>query len=441
MPIAIHVENLSKCYTIAHQQASKDSQSLSTVLERGLRKFGSRMFRRGSNQKNIPHDSDSVISEDFYALRDISFEVKTGERVGIIGANGAGKSTLLKILSRITEPTSGRICIRGRVSSLLEVGTGFHPELTGRENIYLNGAILGMPRSEIHKKFDEIVAFSEVERFLDTPVKHYSSGMYVRLAFSVAAHLDPEVLILDEVLAVGDARFQKKCMNQMRRFSDEGRTVLFVSHSASAISQFCSTAISLENGAIKKIGPAQDVVDEYMLLSSVGIESVKPELVSRSRPGLGQGDELLEINEIVLNAEEFGEVKSIPIGYDITVRMTYTVKKMRDNQLIPNFHVRTFDGTTICVLAPPNSSVAVQKPGQYYAECLIPKHVLNEGIYTVQVAVTSLNKGQVVHANISQALVFEICDDLSDLSWRHGFRGSVPGLIRPRWNWRIGDYE
>jgi lipopolysaccharide transport system ATP-binding protein len=209
MSIAIKVENLSKFYSIAHQRANKN-ESLRTTLEGGVRSLGARLVGRYTEQSNLLPNETSAPREDFYALNDISFQVKRGERVGIIGANGAGKSTLLKILSRITEPSYGRITIQGRVSSLLEVGTGFHPELTGRENIYLNGAILGMPRNEIRNKFDEIVAFSEVERFLDTPVKHYSSGMYVRLAFSVSAHLDPEVLILDEVLAVGDARFQKK---------------------------------------------------------------------------------------------------------------------------------------------------------------------------------------------------------------------------------------
>ena len=191
-----------------------------------------------------------VAHEEFWALKDVNFDIQQGDRVGIIGRNGAGKSTLLKILSRITEPTSGRVRIRGRVASLLEVGTGFHPELTGRENIFLNGAILGMSKAEITRKFDEIVAFAEVERFLDTPVKHYSSGMYVRLAFAVAAHLEPEILIVDEVLAVGDAQFQKKCLGKMESAGSEGRTVLFVSHNMVAIKSLCSTGIVLNKGKI-----------------------------------------------------------------------------------------------------------------------------------------------------------------------------------------------
>ncbi|MFN5862715.1 MAG: ABC transporter ATP-binding protein, partial [Pseudanabaena sp.] len=201
--------------------------------------------------------------EEYWALKDVSFEVKQGDRIGIIGRNGAGKSTLLKILSRITEPTSGKISIKGRVSSLLEVGTGFHPELTGRENIYLNGAILGMDRAEIKRNFDEIVSFAEVEKFLDTPVKHYSSGMYVRLAFAVAAHLEPEILIVDEVLAVGDAQFQKKCLGKMKDVSGEGRTVLFVSHSMPTITSLCSNVILLDKGNLIKRGNASEVIMQY----------------------------------------------------------------------------------------------------------------------------------------------------------------------------------
>ena len=212
--------------------------------------------------------------EEFWALKDVSFEVKRGDRVGIIGRNEAGKSTLLKILSRITEPTEGHISIKGRVASLLEVGTGFHPELTGRENIFLNGAILGMGKVEIARKFDEIVAFAEVEKFLDTPVKRYSSGMYVRLAFAVAAHLEPEILIVDEVLAVGDAQFQKKCLGKMEDVGKEGRTVLFVSHNMSTIQKLCSTAIYLQLGKVQLQGCTEQVIEEYLADSKKQIRSI-----------------------------------------------------------------------------------------------------------------------------------------------------------------------
>jgi lipopolysaccharide transport system ATP-binding protein len=251
--IIISVEKLSKRYTIGHQRDSRDG--LRHVIEAAFRNPW-RWFkeRRVTRQKT---------REEFWALKDVSFEVKQGEVMGIVGRNGAGKSTLLKVLSRITEPTSGRIHIKGRVASLLEVGTGFHQELTGRENIFLNGAILGMSKVEIKTKFDQIVAFSEVEKFLDTPVKRYSSGMYVRLAFAVAAHLDPEILIVDEVLAVGDGEFQKKCIGRMAEVAKKGRTVLFVSHNMAAVRSLCSLGIMLTRGKLSFRGDVQNCISCY----------------------------------------------------------------------------------------------------------------------------------------------------------------------------------
>ena len=252
----IQVENLSKKYIIGHQQ-----QGRYTALRDVLANSTKSLLKNIHNPKFKAHNSQK---EDFWALKDVSFEIKQGDRVGIIGRNGAGKSTLLKILSRITEPTSGRISINGRVASLLEVGTGFHPELTGRENIYLNGAILGMSKAEIKRKFDEIVDFAEVEKFLDTPVKHYSSGMYVRLAFAVAAHLEPEILIVDEVLAVGDVQFQKKCLGKMEAIAEkEGRTILFVSHNIQAISNLCQRGILLANGQLVADGETMKTMEIY----------------------------------------------------------------------------------------------------------------------------------------------------------------------------------
>ena len=245
----ITVENLGKRYRLAH---APRADTLRDTLAQGARGLLRGWTGRGASS-----------TEDFWALRDVSFSVNRGEVVGIIGRNGAGKSTLLKILSRITEPTAGRVTLRGRVASLLEVGTGFHPELSGRENIFLNGAILGMTRAEIRGKFDEIVAFAEVERFLDTPVKHYSSGMYVRLAFAVAAHLEPEILIVDEVLAVGDAAFQKKCLGRMNGISRTGRTVLFVSHQLEALRSICQNGLLLESGRVAAAGCIQEVIARY----------------------------------------------------------------------------------------------------------------------------------------------------------------------------------
>lgn len=262
MSTVITVENLGKKYTISHQQR-EDHSSLRELISNSLSFYGNKLIHPFRHTPSGPRLAESAV-EDFWALKDVSFEVKQGERIGIIGRNGAGKSTLLKILSRITEPTIGSIRIKGKVASLLEVGTGFHPELTGRENIYLNGAILGMGRQEIRKKFDEIVAFSEIEKFLDTPVKRYSSGMYVRLAFAVAAHLEPEILIVDEVLAVGDAGFQKKCLGKMEEVGNEGRTVLFVSHNLGMVKQLCDRGFFLETGNLVCIDTVSNAINQYL---------------------------------------------------------------------------------------------------------------------------------------------------------------------------------
>ena len=272
----ITVENLGKKYRLQHQAARQRYTSLREVVAN---------WCRGIFQTRNSKLETRNLQEDFWALKDVSFEVKQGEVVGIIGRNGAGKSTLLKILSRITEPTTGRVRLKGRVASLLEVGTGFHPELTGRENIFLNGAILGMHRAEIKRKFDEIVAFAEVEKFLDTPVKRYSSGMYVRLAFAVAAHLEPEILIVDEVLAVGDAEFQKKCLGKMQSISSkEGRTVLFVSHNMKAVQTLCQKGIVLESGRLKCVGTTGEVLRSYS--ESAKMENLVEFQVNNSRPSI-----------------------------------------------------------------------------------------------------------------------------------------------------------
>jgi ABC-type polysaccharide/polyol phosphate transport system ATPase subunit len=268
----ISVERLSKRYLVGHKSVQLERYTtLRDVIARGIREFTRKTAEMARGEQVIQGDE----VEEFWALKDVSFEVKRGEVLGIIGRNGAGKSTLLKILSRITEPTEGRIVLRGRVASLLEVGTGFHPELTGRENIYLNGAILGMTQREIRKKFDEIVDFSEVNRFLDTPVKRYSSGMYVRLAFAVAAHLEPEILIVDEVLAVGDAEFQKKCLGKMSEVAGGGRTVLFVSHNMAGIQALCPRSICLSEGKLFCDGKTEEVIASYLSLRRTSPDSMK----------------------------------------------------------------------------------------------------------------------------------------------------------------------
>ncbi|GAB4550950.1 MAG: hypothetical protein Tsb0014_45360 [Pleurocapsa sp.] len=256
---AIQIENMSKKYVIAAHQKKEKYQTIRDIIANGVKSNVQKLIDRKYTSK--------LKKEEFWALNDICFELKQGEKLGIIGRNGAGKSTLLKVLSRITEPTKGKIKIKGRVASLLEVGTGFHPELTGRENIFLNGAILGMDKAEIKRKFDEIVDFAEVEKFLDTPVKRYSSGMYVRLAFAVAAHLEPEILIVDEVLAVGDIQFQKKCLGKMQDVSQEGRTVIFVSHNMTAIESLCNRGIFLRSGEIHYDGTPDEAIKKYLELA------------------------------------------------------------------------------------------------------------------------------------------------------------------------------
>lgn len=267
MSRVIHVEGLSKKFSLHHLASGENYSTFRDALATGLSRASKKLLRR---QK----EEDKETNEEFWALQDIGFTIHSGEKVGIIGRNGAGKSTLLKILSRIIEPTRGEIRIRGRVASLLEVGTGFHPELTGRENIYFNGAVLGMTKSEIRKSFDAIVAFAEVEKFLDTPVKHYSSGMYVRLGFAVAAHLEPEILIVDEVLAVGDVRFQKKCLGKLQEIGNTGRTVLFVSHNMSSILQFTDRVLLLQTGRIIQDGDTESGVRSYLRVNEDASQAV-----------------------------------------------------------------------------------------------------------------------------------------------------------------------
>jgi lipopolysaccharide transport system ATP-binding protein len=321
--IAIAVENLSKRYLVGHQSAKRERYTaLRDVIGREARNFVRKTVDVVRGRQIIQGDE----VEEFWALKDVSFEVRQGEVLGIIGRNGAGKSTLLKILSRITEPDQGRAILRGRVASLLEVGTGFHPELTGRENIYLNGAILGMKRVEIKQKFDEIVAFAEVERFLDTPVKRYSSGMYVRLAFSVAAHLEPEILVVDEVLAVGDIDFQKKCLGKMEDVaSKHGRTILFVSHNMAAIESMCRSALLLDAGRCVAHRDTSLVVQEY--LRNVGRVSATPLDVRIDREGSGD----IRFVSMSLEGSRGSEVGAFRCGAEATIH--FVVENRTDREL------------------------------------------------------------------------------------------------------------
>ncbi len=290
--IIIKAENLGKKYTIRHQQ--ERYSTFRDVITQRIKSFGKKSITMGSK-------------EEFWALKNVSFDIKHGDRIGIIGKNGAGKSTLLKVLSRVTVPTTGNVILKGRVASLLEVGTGFHPELTGRENIYLNGAILGMSKTEIRKKFDDIVEFAEIEKFLDTPVKRYSSGMYVRLAFSVAAHLDPEVLIIDEVLAVGDAQFQKKCLEKMQMVGQRGGTLLVVSHQMSLIQQLCDKSILLEKGELKLFDHTQNVLGKYISQGAEGVAKI----ISESDPAYNAGSPYFRLTSVRLADKEGNNIQEV----------------------------------------------------------------------------------------------------------------------------------
>lgn len=336
MSTVIKVENVGKKYLLSHQKKERYT-ALRDVMAQTARKWYNQISNPFSKKR-----SSKTTREEFWALKNVSFEIKEGDRVGIIGRNGAGKSTLLKVLSRITEPTAGRIWIKGRVASLLEVGTGFHPELTGRENIYLNGAVLGMSKAEINKKFDEIVAFAEVEKFLDTPVKRYSSGMYVRLAFSVAAHLEPEILIVDEVLAVGDSQFQKKCLGKMEDVGREGRTVLFVSHNMGAISSLCNKGILLSSGTINYEGDIKKAIslyNGYNLENRLSVETC-------SRRGGSGGIEIKKVWVSNLNNEVIHNINSTESVY-LNLEAVVSEQYQNNKNVVSGFGIDTTDGRRI----------------------------------------------------------------------------------------------
>jgi lipopolysaccharide transport system ATP-binding protein len=369
----IRVENLGKKYIIGHQQQERYT-ALRDVITNKVKSIGSLL--------NPKAKSENPAFEEFWALKDVSFDIKQGDRVGIIGRNGAGKSTLLKILSRITEPTTGSIKIKGRVASLLEVGTGFHPELTGRENIFLNGAILGMGKEEIKRKFDEIVAFAEVEKFLDTPVKRYSSGMYVRLAFAVAAHLEPEILIVDEVLAVGDAAFQKKCLGKMEDVGKEGRTVLFVSHNMSTVQKLCSTAVYLQSGKIQSQGYTDQVVERYFTDIKNQIQSVNLK-ERKDRQGNGK---VKIINFFVTNClGEKQEILKSGENYIFVVEVEKNSTDKNLDDLICSIDILDNRSNTIFLVRSnfTNQNFSLHKD-LARIECEIKDFSITQGVYDIQ---------------------------------------------------------
>ena len=421
----ISVQNLSKCYLLGHQGEREKYTALRDVIARNVKGLA-RTTRDMLTGRQVVGGGEV---EEFWALKDVSFEVKRGEVLGIIGRNGAGKSTLLKILSRITEPTKGRIEINGRVASLLEVGTGFHPELTGRENIFLNGAILGMTRAEIRKSFDEIVVFAEVEKFLDTPVKRYSSGMYVRLAFAVAAHLNPEILIVDEVLAVGDAQFQKKCMGKMQDVATGGRTVLFVSHNMGAINRLCNRALLLNKGAVYKMGNVHEVSEAY-LTGDIARGSKRIWTIDQA-----PGDHCARLMEVIASSDAEIADGSFDIRRPFRISMTYKVFS-DDTILIPNIHI--FNAEGICLFVSHDwfteSRTVCKKPGIYTSTMVIPGNYLAEGVHTATVALSTYLPFS-LHFEVNEAVSFQIIDSMEGDSARGDLAAEHPGMIRPILEW------
>jgi len=425
MNSVIQVQNLSKQYILRHQTGGRASYG--SLREEMTRRFSS-FFQR--------QQGPDARREEFWALQDVSFEIKQGEAVGIIGRNGAGKSTLLKILSRITRPTKGRIEIEGHVASLLEVGTGFHQELTGRENIFLNGAILGMPRAEIKKRFDEIVAFAEVEKFLDTPVKRYSSGMYMRLAFAVAAHLDPEILIVDEVLAVGDAQFQKKCLGKMEQVSSGGRTVLFVSHQINAVEQLCSRVLLMEKGQLKLDSrEVRKVTRKYLFGEDDAGTSAPSEW---SATGSSSKNPWFSPLRFYLGNQE-GQPLSMPVANhsEIEIYLEADVQIL-DPALTIGYAIYAESGELLYWSYQSDDAAAPcppLKPGRVILRGSIPCRLLNEGRYRIELIGGLHHRQWLFEPGASPAQIFlTIQGGLSDSPlWTQ----KRPGLLAPVLPWKL----
>ncbi|MBX5489780.1 MAG: ABC transporter ATP-binding protein [Chloroflexi bacterium] len=418
---AIRVEHVAKQYRLG-QHGPRYRTLRDTLAEAAARPL------RGLAGRHNGHVPASHTRDTVWALRDVSFEVRPGEVVGIIGRNGAGKSTLLKLLAHITAPTRGRVGVRGRVGALLEVGTGFHPELTGRDNIFLAGAVLGMRRAEIRRKFDQIVAFAEVERFIDTPVKYYSSGMYMRLAFAVAAHLEPEILLVDEVLAVGDAEFQKRCMGKMQDVGGLGRTVLFVSHNMPAILRLCPRVILLDGGRVVADGPAAEVTARYLQATQqIGAARCWPDLAT------APGNDVARLRAVRVLDASGACTASVDIQQAFAIELEYW--HLKDGEpLIANVHLYDAQGTYLFAThdnLEPTWGCRPRPRGLYRSVCTIPGNFLNSGRITVHAALGRWNP-HAIHAWVDDAVAFDVIDT-------GGVRGEYPGpwagAIRPYLEW------
>lgn len=430
-PPAISIKGLSKCYrlgTIGRHTLVDECQYLWHKLRgRDPRAHMGRIQHGAKATEQRRMAAEEAGANEFWALKDVSFDIQPGEVVGIIGRNGAGKSTLLKILSRITAPTEGEAVINGRVGSLLEVGTGFHPELTGRENVYMNGTILGMKKREIAAKFDEIVAFSEMEKFIDTPAKRYSSGMYVRLAFAVAAHLEPEILLVDEVLAVGDAGFQKKCLNKMKDASFQGRTVLFVSHNMPAITRLCTRGVLLRSGQVELAGTAEEAVSRYLSSMAESTESRTWELDE------APGTETVRLLGVSLLDAAGLPVSVAKVSDDLTVRLSYQVG-MSGAQFRCAVTFCTQGTIAFSTMEPVEHKR--EQPGKYTSEVVIPAHLLAENEYTLNIAISASRGATMHHVKQLNVLSFQVVDPMEGVSARGDFTGDYRGIVRPMLNWK-----
>lgn len=409
---AIKVENISKKYILGHKRNLTKSTFRDVVAD-GF----SNIFSGKKKESN---------KEEFWALKDVNFEVEQGDRLGIVGHNGAGKSTLLKILSRITDPTQGSIKLTGRVASLLEVGTGFHPELTGRENIFLNGAILGMRKHEIIKSFDAIVDFAGIEKFLDTPVKRYSSGMYVRLGFAIAAHLEPEILIIDEVLAVGDADFQKKCLGKMRDVSESGRTLLFVSHNLTAIQSLCNKSLFFEKGRLIEHGDTQQIVSSY--LSKVAYKQLER---SWTQIEDAPGNDQVRVKAFKIVPDLIDDLNHIDVRTPFQICFEFWNLE-EGAKLNLSLHLYTFTGECIFNIGTPSQSFS---KGLVTGTCSIPGNFLNDGSYVLSMMIVKDTSSVVF--NMEEAISFDIQDYRENITWY----GKWPGYIRPQLDFSIQQTE
>lgn len=427
---AIRLKGVSKKYNIGATRLQKENfkESFSRIVTSPFKKMGGILKGEAS--------AASSLDKVFWALQDISFDIRAGETVGLVGFNGAGKSTLLKVLTRITQPTTGYGEINGRVGSLLEVGTGFHPELTGRDNIFLNGSILGMSQKRIKSKFDEIIDFAGVEDFIDTPVKHYSSGMYVRLAFAVASNLDSEVLLIDEVLAVGDARFQKKCLSKMNSIGEEGRTIVFVSHNMSAITRLCKRAILLTDGRVVDDGPSADVVAKYMTsgIAQIGCREWYNNEAER------YGDDTVQLLAVRVLDKDGVTIDSTDIRHSVTIEMEFQVLKDGYN-LLPHFHLFNEAGTNIMSIVDLDKEwqnktrpkgiyrTAVTIYGNFFSECTVFVHA----------NMISLDPS-IHHFSAQDVIAFQVFDSLEGNSARGTYVGSLNSIVRPAFAWQT-DYK